>query len=68
MESTLLLLHNNPLPKFNGLEQQPLYLLSILLIGTLAWAQLGGSSAGLSWAHSCGRGQAVAWQGQDDPR
>lgn len=35
MESTLLLLLNNPLPQFNGLEQQPIYLLSILLIGTL---------------------------------
>lgn len=44
-----LCLRNHPT---NGLKQQPFYLLMILWVDNLGWAQLGGSSVGFSWGHS----------------
>lgn len=58
-----LLLNNNPPPKFSGLEKQLCYLLTILLIGTLAQAHLSGSSVGLTLvvAHSGGGLAGTGW-------
>lgn len=52
-------------PPLGWLKQQPLYLLTALLVGSFGWAQRSGSSAGLVWGGSCdcssGSSAGVGW-------